>query len=322
VPERVLALARDLTATEPTPYNRARAIEAYLRLFPYTLDVSLPPSGRDVVDYFLFDLQTGYCDYYASAMTVLARAAGLPARLAVGYASGSYDWQNARYVVTEAHAHAWPEVYFPSHGWVRFEPTAGLPPLAHSDEAASSVWAEPEGALEPASRGWGIWRWTWWQGVIGGLALLGLAAAAWWVLDRRRLLSQQPAVALASLYRRLRRHGRRLKVPMQAGDTPHEFGRSFAGWIEGLAASRSPDQGSSLDELGRGRQRGGRARLRAAVAAAPGELAWLTGLYARASYSPRAPDAAEQAQAVRVWGRLRWRLLLAQLWRRWQVGGE
>jgi transglutaminase-like putative cysteine protease len=81
----VLALARDLTATEPTPFDRARAIEAYLRTYPYTLDLPSPKLDRDVVDYFLFDLRQGYCDYYATSMVVLARAAGLPARLAVGY---------------------------------------------------------------------------------------------------------------------------------------------------------------------------------------------------------------------------------------------
>jgi transglutaminase-like putative cysteine protease len=310
VPQRVLGLARDLTATEPTPYGRARAIETYLRRFPYSLDVPLPPSGRDVVDYFLFDLQKGYCGYYASAMTVLARAAGLPARLAEGYASGTYDWESARYVVTEADAHAWPEVYFPDHGWVRFEPTAALPRAEHADEEGSRAWAEPEGELEPARSGWGFLRWTWWQGVIGGLSVVGLAAAAWWALDRRRLLRQRPGVALASLYKRLRRHGRRLEVPMQPGDTPHEFGRAFANWVEGVVGGRSPDQRV------RWSGRAGQGRVRAAIAAAAEELLWLTALYARVSYSPRSPDAGEQARAVRLWGRLRWRLLLARLWQR------
>ncbi|HDQ34960.1 MAG TPA: transglutaminase domain-containing protein, partial [Chloroflexi bacterium] len=111
VPERVLTLARDLTATAPTPYDRAMAIQTYLReTYPYTLDVPFPPAGHDVADYFLFELREGYCDYYATAMVVLARAAGLPARLAVGYATGAYDAPNARYVVTEADAHAWVEV--------------------------------------------------------------------------------------------------------------------------------------------------------------------------------------------------------------------
>ncbi|MEE8390084.1 MAG: transglutaminase domain-containing protein, partial [Anaerolineae bacterium] len=74
LPDRVLVLARDLTATEPTPYDRALAIESYLRAFPYSLDVPLPPPDQDVVDYFIFDLRRGYCDYYATAMVVLARA--------------------------------------------------------------------------------------------------------------------------------------------------------------------------------------------------------------------------------------------------------
>ncbi len=114
IPDRVLVLARDLTATAPTLFDRARAIEAYLRHFPYTLDLTTPPPNRDIVDYFLFDLKRGYCDYYATAMVVLARAAGLPARLVVGYATGTYDPSQARYVVTEADAHSWVEVYFPT----------------------------------------------------------------------------------------------------------------------------------------------------------------------------------------------------------------
>src|SRR5258706_11632360 len=108
VPERVLALARDLTATSPTPYDRAKAIETYLRsTYPYTLDIPAPPAGRDVVDYFLFDLKKGYCDYYATSMVVLARAAGLPARIVIGYATGTYDPYSAVYNITQADAHAW-----------------------------------------------------------------------------------------------------------------------------------------------------------------------------------------------------------------------
>lgn len=108
IPSRVLGLARDLTATQPTQYDRALAIETHLRSYAYTLDISTPPPGKDVVDYFLFDLKRGYCDYYATSMVVLARAAGIPARLVVGYATGSYDDQNHRYVVTAADAHSWP----------------------------------------------------------------------------------------------------------------------------------------------------------------------------------------------------------------------
>ena len=78
MPPRVLALARDLTAAEPTPYDRARAIETYLRTIPYSLDVPTPPGDRDVVDYFLFDLRRGTVTDYATAMAMLACAARSP----------------------------------------------------------------------------------------------------------------------------------------------------------------------------------------------------------------------------------------------------
>ena len=80
-----------------------------------------------MADYFLFDLKQGYCDYYATSMVVLARAAGLPARLVVGYANGSYDHERAQYIVTENYAHSWVEIYFADIGWVEFEPTSSQP---------------------------------------------------------------------------------------------------------------------------------------------------------------------------------------------------
>ncbi len=145
VPDRVKALAAQLTASQSTPYERARAIEQYLRTFPYSVDVPRPPLNRDIVDFFLFDLKKGYCDYYASAMVVLAREAGVPARLAVGYASGTYNLNSRRYLVTEADAHTWAEVYFPGIGWVPFEPTAARPEL----QRAPLHLAQPETSVLP-----------------------------------------------------------------------------------------------------------------------------------------------------------------------------
>ncbi|RPJ27580.1 MAG: transglutaminase domain-containing protein, partial [Chloroflexi bacterium] len=124
VPERVQQLAQEITEGQTSAYDKTKAIEAYLRTYPYDLEVPGPPEGRDVADYFLFDLKKGYCDYYATAMVVLARASGVPARFVSGYSSGSYDAANAEYVVRELNAHSWAEVYFPEIGWVEFEPTA------------------------------------------------------------------------------------------------------------------------------------------------------------------------------------------------------
>jgi hypothetical protein len=295
VPARVLALARDLTTLEPTPYDRARAIEDYLRAFPYTLDLAAPPAGRDVADYFLFDLQQGYCDYYATAMVVLARAAGLPARLVVGYASGSYDATHEGYVVTEADAHSWAEVYFPSYGWVEFEPTGGRPPIERPAEASPVEIPEPPEALKPITRSpIGAGRLVWF-GLLGALACLTLGSVVWWAADSWHLRRLPPAAAVASLYQRLLRHGRRLAVPTMAGDTPYEFAAELTGQVTALAQER---------------------RWGAALASTSQEVRWLTDLYVRGLYSPREPSAAEQVQAIKLWRRLRWPLWLAWLWQR------
>lgn len=289
--DRVLSLARDLTATAPTPYDRARAIETYLRTFSYTLDVPEPPSGRDVVDYFLFDLQKGYCDYYATAMVVLARAAGLPARLAVGYASGSYDSYQAHYVVAEADAHAWAEVYFPGYEWVEFEPTGGLPSIERPAESVSLEWPEPEGTLEPAAAEWYGLDWQPWLPV--GLALPVLAGIIWMAADGWRLRRMEPLAAVTTLYRRLQQYGPPLAVPRRAADTPYEFAASLAERVKGLAR---------------------RGRWKKLLAPAVRELRRLTDIYVQGSYSPRLPDAADQSRAIQTWQKLRWRLWLARLW--------
>jgi transglutaminase-like putative cysteine protease len=291
VPARVLSLARDLTATEPTPYDRALAIETYLRAFPYTLDVSTPPYDRDVADYFLFDLREGYCDYYATAMVVLARAAGLPARLVVGYATGNYDAGSGQYVVTEDQAHAWAEVYFPGYGWVEFEPTAALPSIERLSKTAPLAWPEPEGALGAAITGQNASRRTWWPVALGGLASLALAGVVWAAVDDWRLRHLRPATVAAVLYRRLQRHGRRLAAPMRAGDTPYEFGASLTEWVtERIRDGRWAEMAASAGQ----------------------DVRDLVDLYVQASYSPLPPDDTDRASAVRAWRRLqRW------LWLAW-----
>jgi len=129
VPERVYELAYDLTRDRPTIYDKALAIETWLRgSFPYDTEVPATPPGRDFVDYFLFDLQRGYCTYYATSMVVLCRAVGIPARYVEGFAPAPDPVANApgRYVATGEEAHAWCEVFFPGFGWIPFEPTASL----------------------------------------------------------------------------------------------------------------------------------------------------------------------------------------------------
>lgn len=113
---------QSLTANAATPYDKAKAIERYLRTYPYSLECQLRPrQNQDVADYFLFELKKGYCDYYATSMVVMSRSVGLPARLVIGYANEIYNARSAQYTIREADAHSWVEIYFTEVGWVEFE---------------------------------------------------------------------------------------------------------------------------------------------------------------------------------------------------------
>ncbi|QYR20185.1 transglutaminase-like domain-containing protein [Paenibacillus sp. sptzw28] len=146
LPQRVRDLAAEITKGATTPYDKAKAIEMYLQMnFKYTNEPDLSKKvSKDFVDSFLFEIKEGYCDYFSSAMAVLTRASGIPARWVKGYSPGSLpvDPEMMRlqglsdeelnpdgegtYTVRNADAHSWVEVYFDGYGWLPFEPTAGF----------------------------------------------------------------------------------------------------------------------------------------------------------------------------------------------------
>ena len=124
----VQQLADRLTAVQPTEYDRALAIQDYLRGAPFTYSLNPPSDGADsrALANFLFITHTGYCQQFAGAFAVLARAAGLPTRLAMGFTTGQAV-SGGQFQVHDRDAHTWPEVYFgPKFGWVPFEPTPGF----------------------------------------------------------------------------------------------------------------------------------------------------------------------------------------------------
>lgn len=118
-------LTQELIADADTPYEKALAIQKHLLsdAYTYQLDVELPPQGRDFVSYFLLDRKEGYCTYYASAMAVMARLAGLPSRYVEGYLVPAEP--DGETLVTGDNAHAWVEIYFEGIGWIPFDATPG-----------------------------------------------------------------------------------------------------------------------------------------------------------------------------------------------------
>jgi transglutaminase-like putative cysteine protease len=124
-PSSVSQLARDITANASTEYDKALALQNYLRSdrFTYSLKVSSGHSDR-ALEHFLFKTHTGYCEQFAGSFAAMARAIGLPTRVAVGFVTGDLQ-SDGYYHITNKQAHAWPEVWFNGVGWVSFEPTKG-----------------------------------------------------------------------------------------------------------------------------------------------------------------------------------------------------
>lgn len=135
----VYALAGQITQDTQTDFDRAAALCAYLRsAYPYTLAQNVPPVGRDFVSWFLLDERQGYCTSFATAMAVMARMVGLPARYIEGYAAVPDSDSVAR--VTQQQAHAWVEIYFSGFGWLPFDPTPGT-----NDAGGTLPSDDPEG---------------------------------------------------------------------------------------------------------------------------------------------------------------------------------
>lgn len=147
ISQRTIDLATRLAAPQNNPYDKALAIQNYLRqAITYNDQAEAPPPGVEAVDYLLFVSREGYCNYYASAMAIMLRSQGIPARLSRGYAAGEFNPDINAYRVRAKDAHTWVEAYFPEYGWISFEPTTSIPivvrpdnPFATFDEAAEGL---------------------------------------------------------------------------------------------------------------------------------------------------------------------------------------
>ncbi|MGH9184683.1 MAG: transglutaminaseTgpA domain-containing protein, partial [Acidimicrobiales bacterium] len=127
--QRVRDLAAEITGDADTPYQQARALQDWFRdNYAYDLDASY--TGGGAMESFLFDGRVGMCQQFSSSYAAMARAIGLPARVAIGFTTGEPDPANPNlYHVRGEHSHAWPEVFIAGYGWVPFEPTPnrGIP---------------------------------------------------------------------------------------------------------------------------------------------------------------------------------------------------
>jgi transglutaminase-like putative cysteine protease len=141
---RIIELAHQIAGDETNAYDKTLAITQYLRrTITYTETVPDAPRNSEPLEWFLFDLRAGFCNYYASSEVVMLRSMGIPARLSVGYAEGTWDPETESFVVLGKDSHSWPEVYFPKLGWIAFEPTVSQPlgsfPLGEQSDSNPST---------------------------------------------------------------------------------------------------------------------------------------------------------------------------------------
>ncbi|HEY7145237.1 MAG TPA: DUF3488 and transglutaminase-like domain-containing protein [Streptosporangiaceae bacterium] len=144
-------IADSITKGKNTAIDKAIALQDWFRTssrFSYNLDVHLPDSTAGLVK-FLTKTRQGYCQQFAFAMAILAREIGIPSRIVVGYTAGTNEGNNT-WRITTADAHAWPELYFPAAGWLRFEPTpSGAEGQATADPPAYAGATAPSAPTGP-----------------------------------------------------------------------------------------------------------------------------------------------------------------------------
>lgn len=139
VPDRVYDLAEEVTKGYENDYDRLKAIEAYLNQYTYTKEPDACPPNQDFTDYFLFEGYSGYCTYFATAMAVLGRCAGIPTRYVEGFVLDSAcEVKGNTWYLTGNDSHAWAEAYIDQIGWIPFEATAGY------SSNMNQEWIQPE----------------------------------------------------------------------------------------------------------------------------------------------------------------------------------
>jgi len=208
LPQRIEDLAHRITDSQPTTYDKVIAVERWLRENTrYNLDIPPDPPGVDAVDHFLFETREGFCEHLASSMALLLRSVGVPARFVVGFDAGERNPLTGYFEVRESDAHSWVEVYYPTIGWMEYDPTHEVPladPGLQERFAGSQIFSAIGrflGSLVPQPVKDAV------GSVFSGVVDVAKAAAANWpvVLAGAGLLAA--AVVVFGRHRRIRRQG-------------------------------------------------------------------------------------------------------------------
>jgi transglutaminase-like putative cysteine protease len=254
---RTLELAGRMRAAAATDADYLQSVLDVFREQDFYYTLTPPGLARDAVDDFLFNTRQGFCGHFASAFTMMARAAGIPARVVAGYQGGDWNPLGSYLIVRQSHAHAWSEVWLPKRGWTRVDPTAAVAPerVERGIEASFAGSDELAGALRRESRllwqagmlwdnlnaGWNDWvvqfdRATQdgilsdlgfddpdWRAFATALAIgLGIAVSIlvlWLAFEMRPRATDPAAAAYLRFQKRLVRRG----IERAAAEAPRDF---------------------------------------------------------------------------------------------------
>lgn len=216
---RVTNLATQITAGMPTMYDKVMALESYLRThYIYDLSVKVP-SGQEAVSWFLFNSgNRGYCTDFATAMAIMARSVGIPARVVSGYAPGTYDSRLNQQIIHGTDAHSWTQIYFPGYGWVNFEPTPGYATFNRAPPTFVSPQRINSASGYRSATSWIPYRTI--ATVIGGLSVIALVLGLLSLLWLQRL---RPQARAGELYRRVCLFATCAGCAPQLSQTPREY---------------------------------------------------------------------------------------------------
>lgn len=302
---RARALAESWLADAPNAATIVERAMDYLRSQPFQYTLTPPPLGSNPVDEFLFETREGFCEHYASALTFLLRAAGLPARVVLGYQGGELNALGGYYIIRQSDAHAWTEVWLEDEGWVRVDGVAAVAPERVAlgigryagDGGGATARVLRSGLGRQVALLWDAVNTRWQAWIVGygpeiQRALLGAIGFD----DLRRteryvvLLGLTVAATIALLFAYSLYHSwrRRRRVP------PDEAARWFERFVRELERHRVPPRAPT---------EGPRAFAERAAGALP-ELAarirTIAELYVRARYEPDAGGAALAELASQV----------------------
>lgn len=251
------------TSSATTMYDKLNAIVQNFHTDGFVYSTNNPdvPAGLDAATYLL-QLHQGYCTWYATAMVVMARLLGIPARIVEGFSAGTFDPQTQQYVVRGTNAHVWAQAYFPGYGWINFEPTVSFsnfarpitgsgtnetdvtPPARKTAHGAGGVQPKPpvttpvvipvrdKGGATPVV----VTAVTISFSLLLAIALLlALGVALWW---RRLFRSFSP---VSRTFGRMAVLGRLAGVPSHVAQTATEYGEQLA--------AQSPDQRDEIESI-------------------------------------------------------------------------